>query len=95
MTLGSHSTVYSELEYLPKAEQAKRQLVSNARKQRDWESFAVSNTAVKVNIPTELSDELLKYHWCWIQTRRTSGLEHVEAYAHGRTETRLPMPLGR
>ena len=62
MSLGQAIAVASGSEDV----QAKRQLVSNARKQRDWESFAVNNTAVKVNIPTELSDELLKYHWCWI-----------------------------
>ena len=47
-------------------EQVKRSLVMNAQKQRQWEDFAVGNTAVKLNIPKELSDELLKYHWCWI-----------------------------
>ena len=47
-------------------EQVKRSLVMNAQTQRQWEDFAISNTAVKVNIPKELSDELLKYHWCWI-----------------------------
>jgi hypothetical protein len=47
-------------------EQVKRSLVMNAQTQRQWEDFAVGNTAVKLNIPKELSDELLKYHWCWI-----------------------------
>jgi hypothetical protein len=47
-------------------EQVKRSLVMNAQTTRQWEDFAVGNTAVKLNIPKELSDELLKYHWCWI-----------------------------
>ena len=50
----------------PEDEQVKRTLVMNAQEQRRWEDFAVGNTAVKLNIPKELSDELLKYHWCWI-----------------------------
>ena len=47
-------------------ENARRQLVMNAQTTKQWEDFAVGNTAVKVNITKDLSDELLKYHWCWI-----------------------------
>jgi hypothetical protein len=44
----------------------KRSLVMNAQTQRQWEDLAVGNAAVKLKIPKELSNELLKYHWCWI-----------------------------
>ena len=47
-------------------EQVKRTLVLNAANQRQWEDYAISNTAVKVNVPKEVAAELLKYHWCWI-----------------------------
>jgi Fungal specific transcription factor domain len=47
-------------------EQAKRVLVQNATQQRQWEDYAIANTAVKTNLPKEISNELLKYHWCWI-----------------------------
>jgi hypothetical protein len=62
MSLGQAIAIASASE----DEQVKRSLVMNAQTQRQWEDFAVSNTAVKVNIPKELTDELLKYHWCWI-----------------------------
>lgn len=62
MSLGQAIAIASASE----DEQVKRSLVLNAQTQRQWEDFAISNTAVKVNIPKELSDELLKYHWCWI-----------------------------
>lgn len=62
MSLGQAIAIASASE----DEQVKRSLVMNAQNQRAWEDFAISNTAVKVNIPKELSDELLKYHWCWI-----------------------------
>ena len=62
MSLGQAIAIASASE----DEQVKRSLVMNAQTQRQWEDFAVSNTAVKVNISKELSDELLKYHWCWI-----------------------------
>lgn len=47
-------------------ENAKRLLLHNATQQRQWEDFAIANTAVKANVPKELSNELLKFHWCWI-----------------------------
>ena len=47
-------------------EQVKRTLVLNAANQRQWEDYAISNTAVKVNVPKEVAAELLRYHWCWI-----------------------------
>lgn len=51
---------------LPHDDQMKRDLVMNATQQRQIEPYAIANSAVKVNIPKELSLELLKYHWCWI-----------------------------
>lgn len=51
---------------MPHDEQVKRDLVMNATQQRQIEAFAVANSAPKVNIPKEISLELLKYHWCWI-----------------------------
>jgi hypothetical protein len=50
----------------PHVEDVKRNLVLNATQQRQIEPYAIANSAVKVNIPKELSLELLKYHWCWI-----------------------------
>ncbi|KPI40425.1 Nitrogen assimilation transcription factor nirA [Cyphellophora attinorum] len=49
-----------------KDEEMKRNLVVNATQQREIEPYAIANGAVKVNIPKELSEELLRYHWCWI-----------------------------
>lgn len=37
----------------------------NATQQRQIEPFAIANSAVKVNVPKEVSHELMKYHWCW------------------------------
>lgn len=51
---------------LPHNDQMRRDLVMNATQQRQIEPYAIANGAVKVNIPKELSLELLKYHWCWI-----------------------------
>jgi Fungal specific transcription factor domain/Fungal Zn(2)-Cys(6) binuclear cluster domain len=50
----------------PDAELARRTLVSNATTQRQWEDYAIANASVKVNVATEVSHELLKYHWCWV-----------------------------
>ena len=47
-------------------ENAKRTLIQNANEQRQWEDYAIANTAVRTNVPKELSSELLKFHWCWI-----------------------------
>ena len=47
-------------------EESRRALVINATKQKQWEEYAIANTAVKANISKEVSNELLKYHWCWI-----------------------------
>ena len=47
-------------------EQMRQDLVRNATQQRQIEPWAIEHGAVKVNIPKELSLELLKYHWCWI-----------------------------
>ena len=47
-------------------ENTKRALLNNATQQRQWEDYAIANTAVKVNVPKELSNELLRFHWCWI-----------------------------
>jgi len=44
----------------------KRDLILNATHQRQLEPFAIANSAAKVNVPKEISHELLKYHWCWI-----------------------------
>ncbi len=62
MSLGQAIAIASATE----DEHVKRTLVMNAQTQRQWEDFAIGNTAVKINLPKELSDELLKYHWCWI-----------------------------
>lgn len=50
----------------PNAELARRALVSNATNQKQWEDFAIANASAKVNVATEVSHELLKYHWCWV-----------------------------
>lgn len=54
----------------PKSEQeeekAKQDLRHNAHQQRQLEDFAIANTAPRVNLPKEVSEELLKFHWCWI-----------------------------
>lgn len=47
-------------------EQAKQDLRENAQQQRQLEDFAIANTAPRVNLPKEVSEELLKFHWCWI-----------------------------
>lgn len=47
-------------------EQAKLDLRQNAQQQRQLEDFAIANTAPRVNLPKEVSEELLKFHWCWI-----------------------------
>ena len=47
-------------------ENAKRALFNNATQQRQWEEYAIANTAIKANVPKELSNELLRFHWCWI-----------------------------
>ena len=44
----------------------KRDLVMNATQQRQIEPFAIANSAMKINVPKEISSELLKYHWCWM-----------------------------
>jgi hypothetical protein len=76
-------------------EQVKRSLVMNAQTQRQWEDFAVGNTAVKLNIPKELSDELLKYHWCWIHplfifVSDAFHFRHQKHPAHAKPRTGLP-----
>lgn len=47
-------------------EQTKQELRHNAQQQRRLEDFAITNTAQRVNLPKEVSEELLKFHWCWI-----------------------------
>ena len=47
-------------------EQTKQDLRQNAQQQRQLEGFAIANTAPHVNLPKEVSEELLKFHWCWI-----------------------------
>ena len=47
-------------------EQTKQGLRQNAEQQRHIEDYAIANTAAKVNLPKEVSEELLKFHWCWI-----------------------------
>lgn len=44
----------------------KRDLVLNATHQRQIEHLAIANSAVKINMPKEISLELLNYHWSWI-----------------------------
>jgi Fungal specific transcription factor domain len=50
----------------PDDQNSRRALVSNATKQKQWEDYAIANTAVKANVSKEVSKELLRYHWCWI-----------------------------
>jgi hypothetical protein len=50
----------------PTDESSRKALVMNANKQKQWEEYAVANTAVKANVSKEVSNELLKYHWSWI-----------------------------
>lgn len=47
-------------------EDTKQVLRQNAQRQRQMEDFAIANTAPRVNLPKEVSEELLKFHWCWI-----------------------------
>ena len=47
-------------------QRTKRDLVLNATHQRQIEPFAIANSAGKINMPKEVSLELLNYHWCWI-----------------------------
>jgi Fungal specific transcription factor domain len=47
-------------------QQMKRDLVLNATHQRQIEPFAIANSAIKINVPKEVSLEILNYHWCWI-----------------------------
>lgn len=44
----------------------RRDLILNATHQRQIEPFAIANGAAKANISKEISQELLKYHWCWM-----------------------------
>lgn len=50
----------------PSEESSRKALVLNATKQKQWEDYAIANTAVKANVSKEVSNELLKYHWSWI-----------------------------
>ena len=50
----------------PDDQRMKRDLVMNATHQRKIEHFAIANSAFKINMPKEISLELLNYHWCWI-----------------------------
>lgn len=47
-------------------EQAKHDLRQNAHHQKQLEDFAVANATSRINLPKEVSEELLKFHWCWI-----------------------------
>ncbi|EXJ86633.1 hypothetical protein A1O3_03586 [Capronia epimyces CBS 606.96] len=47
-------------------QRVRRDLILNATHQRQIESFAIANGAAKANVPKEISQELLKYHWCWM-----------------------------
>ena len=62
MSLGQAIAMASSAE----DEHVKRALVLNAQTQRQWEDFAIGNTAVRADVPKEVSNELLNYHWCWI-----------------------------
>lgn len=45
----------------------KQSLVSNAATQRHFEAMAVENlTAVQNEVSSEMANEFLKLHWCWI-----------------------------
>lgn len=50
----------------PSDESSRKALFMNANKQKQWEGYAIANTAVKANVSKDVSDELLKYHWSWI-----------------------------
>ena len=47
-------------------QQAKHELVANAGHQRSLETYAIAHSAPKVDVPKEISEELLRYHWCWM-----------------------------
>ena len=47
-------------------ELAKQDLRQNAQQQRQLEDFAIANTAPRINLPKEVSEELLRFHWSWI-----------------------------
>ena len=47
-------------------ESSRKALVLNAGAQKQWEDYAIANTAARANVSKEVSNELLKYHWCWI-----------------------------
>lgn len=46
-------------------QRVRRDLILNANHQRQIEPFAIANGAAKANVPKEISQEMLKYHWCW------------------------------
>ncbi|KIV79701.1 hypothetical protein PV11_07248 [Exophiala sideris] len=46
-------------------QRARRDLILNANHQKQIEPFAIANGAAKANVPKEISQEMLKYHWCW------------------------------
>lgn len=46
-------------------QRVRRDLILNANHQRQIEPFAIANGAAKANVPKEISQEILKYHWCW------------------------------
>lgn len=47
-------------------EDTKQVLRQNAQHQRQLEEFAIANAAPRINLPKEVSEELLRFHWCWI-----------------------------
>ncbi|EXJ87954.1 hypothetical protein A1O1_04881 [Capronia coronata CBS 617.96] len=44
----------------------RRDLILNATRQRQIEPLAIANGAATANVTKEISQELLKYHWCWM-----------------------------
>ena len=50
----------------PDDQRMKLDLVINATHQRQIEPLAIANSAVKINVPKEISMELLNYHWSWV-----------------------------
>ncbi|KIX99822.1 uncharacterized protein Z520_04458 [Fonsecaea multimorphosa CBS 102226] len=63
-----HQSITAQLNYngnLHEDQRVKRDLILNATHQRQIEPFAIANGAAKTNVPKEISNELLKYHWCW------------------------------
>lgn len=50
----------------PSDASSRKALVMNANKQKQWEDYAIANTAAKANVSQQVSNELLKYHWTWI-----------------------------